>query len=423
MSVLNTWPTAWLRPRKGQSTSSEGDSTGGRGGAANLGRVWAGQADDPRLTEQNPDLFGTKKYRTFQTIRRVVPAPVAYWALVKALGSKARFDIDAPEERINAVLHHSGLRTSWAQTKSDMIEALLTGYSLCEWVTERFNGVYRIASIRKIPQSSIFEFRLGPDQEVEYFVQYGTQLRLIRRWQTLYTVVGPGIEGEGTLLSVGDRSLKWINHDIDVQAALSANLRDVPDVTAPNDAMEKDTPIVRGLRSLIQMKDKIRHPRTLLPSNVFKGDSSGGGVTFAASAPQFAAIQHKPVPIGDNDRLMMMNREIALSLNAEALLLGADGAGSLALADTQTNLLYDSVDGTLNRMADEIARMLRVIWRFNGWGDEVNVSVDNSARLDPAKLAGLLSTIANVPRDLYADAIDDVMERGGLTLQGKGQAE
>ena len=413
----------WLKPRKGQSNRAEGDATGGRGGAGYVGRVWAGQSGDERLTERNKDLFGTLKYRTFQNMRRVVPPVSAYCALVEALAAKARFDIDAPEDRVNAVLHHEGLKTSWSQTKADMADALLSGYSLCEWISERIGGVYRIVAIRRMPQSSIFEFRLGPQQDVEYFVQYGTGMNLIRRWQTLYTVVGPGIEGHGVLLNVGDRSLKWINHDNDLECALSANLRDVPDLSVPDEALKKDTPIVKALRSIIERKDTVQNPRFFTPSDIQEGDSSGGGVTFAGSTPQFGINPRKPVPIADNDRLMEYAREIALAINAETLLLGSDGVGSNALARTQAQLLYDSVDGVLERMADEVAGMLRTLWRFNGWGDEIKVTVDNSAWLSPESLADLLATIKDVPRDLYADAIDDVMKRGGLQLQGQGAAE
>lgn len=413
---------AWLRPRKGQSTQSEGDATGGRGGAQNIRRVWSGQSGDLKLTERNKDLFGTTKYRTFQTMRRAVPVPSAYCALVESLAAKAKFDIDAPEDRVNAVLHHDDLKTPWAQTKVDMVDALLSGYSLCEWITERVNGMYRIIAIRRIPQSSIFEFRLGEHQDVEYFVQYGTGMHMIRRWQTLYTVVGAGIEGHGVLLNMGDRALKFIRHDRDLESALSANLRDVPDVTAPGKALEAESPVVKSLKQLISIKDRIRNPRMLTPSDVYSGDSSSGGVTFAPNTPQYGVMQHKPIPISDNDRLMAYNRELALAVNAEALLLGVDGAGSLALSRTQATMFYDSVDGVLARMADEIQRMLRVVFRFNGWADEVRVTVDNSAWVDPKDLADGLSTLKDVPMDQFKPAIEDVMKRMGLALKDKGAA-
>lgn len=376
-----------------------------------------------RLTERNPDLLGTAKYRTYQSLRRLVPPMSAYCALAEALAAKSSLDVDADEERVKSVLF-DGLKTPWVQTKADMIEALLYGYSVCEWSTERMGGNYRIQAIRRIPQSSIFEFRLGDDQEVEYFGQWGTTMNLIRRWQTLYVAVGPGIEGVGVLANVADRALAYVNHDRDLRRAISANLRDVPDVKVPDDALTKDTPIVQSLRKMIDSKDTIANPRTMTPSELWEGDGANGAVTFAtAAARQYEIMRHEPVPISDNDRLMAMAREIALSMNAEAMLLGSDGAGSLALARSQTQLLYDSVDGALERVAAEIERMLKTVFMFNGWpSDDLVVSVDNSAWLDPVDLADLLMKVKDVDRENYGDAIDDVLKRGGLAIEDEGEA-
>ena len=406
---------AWLRPGKRQSGSPEGDTTAGRSSPAGGGRraVYPGQSEDILLEEQNPNLKAYRRYQSFRAMSRGVFVCAAYENLIAGLAGKAQFAIDGDEDRIQMALY-DGLRTNWADTKTNMAEALTRGFSLSEWATERVMGYYRLRAIRRIPQSSIQRFNIDEDGLVDYFIQYTRQMRQIRRWQCLYVTHGTGVNGIGVFMNVADLALQYLNHQRLVMAARGANLRDIPDFAVPADDIRDKKPIWKELNSAIS--DKKAGIRVVLPSDVYKGDDASSGVKFAAASRQYDIMRHEPVPISDSDRLMQMAKEIAVGLNCEALLLGQDGAGSLALARVQAKMLMDTALSILERSAEEVERMLATVWMFNGWPEPPTVTVDHTEWLEPDDIADALTKVSGITEPMYLPAIKDLMKRMGLPL-------
>lgn len=401
---------AWLRPRASQSTSPEGQQPDARG-------LPVAQDDDILAQERDRNLQGYRRYQSFRTMRRKVHVVAAYWMLIEALAAKARFTIDGQDDdpRVRATVF-DGLRTNWAQTKSDMAEAVLVGFSLSEWITERTSGGYRLVAIRRIPQATIREFRRDSLGLVDYFGQYTDRRRFIRRWQTLYVVVGSGNEGHGALLNCADLSLQYLNHQRQIMSARNANAKDLPDFYMPRADIQQKSSLWGLLSSALD--DRLSNMRAILPSEPHEGDDAAGGIRFAAAAKQYEAARPRPVPAADNDRLRQMGKEIAVALNAEALLLGQDGAGSLALARVQAKMLMDTAMAGLERCAEEVGRMIGLLWMFNGWRDVPKVTIDNSEWLEPTDMADALASLATVDRAQYAAAVDDILLRMGLPPSG-----
>lgn len=416
-------PLAWLRPSRLRSRQTEGDSSGRR---EITRRLWAGASNDILIGERNPDLHGVTKYRSYRTLQRLVPIISGYSQLVLGLAAKAKFEMqgrdDTDMERIERCFHE-GLRTNWAQTQADMAEAVLYGYSVNEWATERVGGIYRLKLVNRIPQVSIYSAVTDDDQRIDLFEQFGSRLNPIRRWQTFYIVNGHTWEGEGALANCAQLGLEYINQRGDLFGAIRSNLRDIPNYIIPGADLEGDgTPLAQDLLEQISNPETAANPASVLPSEVHTIQAPGE-TRIAASARKYEAIQRRPVPINDNDRLMLTEREIGLALGAQTMLLGSDGVGSNALARTQATMLYGMLDGGLERCADEIERVVKVLFDFNGWpSDEIKVTVDNSEWVDPVDLADMLQKVQGVDRDNYGDAIDDVLERAGLKIENAATA-
>jgi hypothetical protein len=71
------------------------------------------------------------------------------------------------------------------------------------------------------------------------------------------------------------------------------------------------------------------------------------------------------------ERIRAVMWDLAIILGVEYLLLGADGSGSLAMAQAKTLDFYRLVIGALNGYAEVVQRdVLRPLWALNGWDPE-----------------------------------------------------
>ncbi len=113
--------------------------------------------------------------------------------------------------------------------------------------------------------------------------------------------------------------------------------------------------------------------------------------------------------------------DIAIVLGVEYLLLGADGGGSLAMAQAKTLDFYRMIIGALRQFAQVAQRdILRPLWALNGWDPETapRPTFDKLEFLDVVQvMTGLLPAIAaaGVPldrRDL--ELVNAVLSHAGL---------
>ena len=410
---LFDWFTALTSARRGQSTGTiSGEQN------ATIGLSWPGDYSTPEDFERNPDLQGRQRYSNFNVIRRRVPVAAAYWGLVSGLVQRAVFTVDAPEEQTEFVFGAVG--SQWPRALSDLSEALMVGVGIVEWTARAEGSRYMLDSLRRIPPGSIERFQVDENGQVDGFQQFVEgRLVTIPRWKTMYATEGHGPAGEGALSDCADDALTYLRHKKLLFEAISANLRDIPDFFIDPEASASKKPFATSADQVIANKDRHANVRSVLPSDVqtvLAADGSDRPVAMRKNE----AVQHPPVPIADNDKLAELSKDVAIALGVQALLLGQDGAGSLALARVEVNTLHQRLNGVLGVMAAEVERMVGVLFAFNGWM-EPKVVVDTSAWREPRDLADLLSTLNGVNPERYSEALADIMQQAGLPLpDGEG---
>ena len=399
-----------MKPNRRASTRTEGDPSGTQGNKAR-GRAYPGSTSDLDSYQRNPLLSGTNKYRSLYAMKRGVPVVSALWGVLEGLAQQAVFTVDAPEERAEAVF--GPLLDSWAVAMGRMSEAYMVGTAIVEWTAKMTGGMYSLAGLTRIPPGSVYEFILDDAGRIDAFRQQGAgTLITIPRWKTLHVTEGNGIEGEGVLTTVGEDCLLTLNHRKLLNAGNTSNLRNMPDFMVPAAALEDDNdPAVKTAETVL--RDKKEGNRVIWPSDVQTVDDGAGGERPVV-AKMYDIDRPAPVPIADNDQFMELQKRIAIALGVQSLLLGQDGAGSLALARVESQVLHTRFKGTLTVIAKEVQRMLAFFWAANGWGDGPVVTVDNSGWRDPMDLADILMKLKDVPTEKYGDAVNDILASSGM---------
>lgn len=394
--------------RRGSTTAR----TVERGGAS-----WLGTYEQGGEFDVNPDLSGLRKYASYHAIRRRVPVAAAYWRLVKSLAQRAVFTIDSEDERTEFVF--GPLSESWSRAKGVMAEAMMVGFSAQEWTSVERQGRYALSSVRRIPPGTIHRFELDRQGRVDGFAQHvdGREV-VLPRWKAFYVCDGVPPEGDGTLADVADDALTYLRHKRLMYGASGANLRDVPDFRLDGEARAAKAPFVEAVDALVREKNRRANPRVVLPSDV-QTVQGNQGQDVPVSALKNEAVPHPPVPIADNNLLMDLSKDMAVALGVQSLLLGQDGAGSLALARVEAQTLHSRMNGVLAMMASEMQRVFALLWTWNGW-DAPNVTVDTSGWRDPVEMADLLSKLNGVDAERYGAAVDDVLTQAGLPLADDG---
>ena len=213
-------------------------------------------------------------------------------------------------------------------------------------------GVQAAGLIQRIPQSSIAEITLDDDNQIETFVQYLYDRMMIRRWQTFHIVVGQGQWGSGALADVASLGLKYLNLQAPTFDAYEMNVRDIHDFYIPAEHISRKSAIYQAIAEFVGSPRKYSNVRHILPSEPHEAVGATD-IKLAPAAKRFEAMQRQ-VPIQHNDRLARTEYELALALSAQSMVLGGDKVGSYALAKEESNMLYQAIYGTLQRMGDEI---------------------------------------------------------------------
>ncbi len=115
-----------------------------------------------------------------------------------------------------------------------------------------------------------------------------------------------------------------------------------------------------------------------------------------------------------------LNREIARVLHVEALLLGSDGKGSLALSKDKTHALLMMIDGTLDELAETTECDVLDPWlELNGIEPELKPTLKTEAVQfrDVEQITGALADLAQAGAmlDPEDEAIAEVRDLLGLS--------
>ncbi len=349
-------------------------------------------------------------------------------------------------EFAESLLH--GTDTSWTRLVRRQAVFKFHGHGFHEWVAKRRDdGLIGFDKIAPRPPHTIQRWDLDPQNNVlgvEQVAMNGGQPVYLPRGKLLYFVddaLSDSPEGLGwarQLIESRDRMNRYLKLE---KIGFDRNLAGTPVGRAPYAAIrkavanaeiteEEGKALTKGLEEFVQLK--AREPDTSLIVDSQPYVSFGGnGEASVSTAMQYGIELLKGDASAIDDLGKAIERttwDMALIMGTERLLVGREGAGSLALSEDTSQNLWLTCNSAAGDMAEAYDRdLLGPAWALNGMPPEMRPTfkVEDIAFKDVAKLAQVLADMSQAGAILAPDdpAIDDIRDLAGLSRQPEMTAE
>jgi hypothetical protein len=436
-------PARWPGIEKAASVPTE--TIGGTGSVNAGGYVWS--------EERNPALAGDRRYGTYDEMVRDTAIVGAGVRLFLNLIANAEWSINPAEDQEDdpraqeiADLAYDiifDMTTSWSSVVRKIATYRFQGFSVLEWTAKRRDdGQIGLLDIEMRPQRTIARWNQDRSGTVESVFQNlpGGEVELPRS-KIVYAVddtLTENPEGLGLyrhLVASNERLKGFLDLE---QMGFETDLRGIPVARAPlgelRAEVEKEsagdarikaearrTGMLKPLKDFITNHIRNRKTGLLLPSDTYTTLSPD--TKTATSTPKWGL----ELVNGDSqafdaiakaiDRVI---QELARVLGVEHLLLGANGAGSLALAQSKVGTFYLTVKSTLSDILEIIERdILQPLADLNGWPPELvpSAGVSEIREQDIVAVTTALQQMAMAGATLTPDdpAVGEVRDQLGLS--------
>lgn len=414
-----------------------------------LGSSMYSGSDSAGSTVTAPDrklnLLGQRRWDEFEDMLRDVAIVSAGVRLFLNLISNAVWTVNPPEglsgneeavaqgyaDQAYAALFD--MTSSWSQVVRKCAGFRLWGFSIMEWTAKRNeDGTIGFLDIEHRPQRTITRWIRDPGGTVEAVEQTisGRQPVVLPRTKIVYAVddvLTDSPEGVGLfrhLYVTSERLRLFLELE---EIGFTTDLRGIPIARAPlaeeaakaeaagppGSAARALAEAIRSaklepLRNFIRNHVRNKDQGMLLSSDTYQGRTNDGGQTPSA-VPKWAL----ELLNGESqsfeamaEAIKRMTAELAMILGVEHLLLGQDGAGSLALARSKVGTFYLTITSTLLDMLEIFDRdVIAPLAEMNGWPEELwpEMGVNEISEHDLAEIAAVLRDLATAGATLMPD--------------------
>lgn len=376
----------------------------------------------------------------------IVAASVRYYLNLTA---RPRWKLKPPNDTAEAkgaaefaesLLHSTD--TSWTRIVRRNAQFKFHGFGLHEWVAKRRDdGKIGFRSIEPRPPHTVERWDMDAHNSVLGVWQKnpaGSAPIYLPREKLVYLVddaLTDSPEGLGWarhLVEPRDRLKKYLKLE---SLGFERDLAGTPVGRAPYAAIRaavaagtitkaEGEELTRGIEDFVRTKSREPDTSLMIDSQPFFGKSDQGGQTISG-ALQYGielltgeATSIEPLAAAIN----RINWDMALIMGTERLLVGREGAGSLALSEDTSQNLFLNVNSTLGDMAEGYDRdLIGPAWAMNGLDPALRptLEVEDASFKDVEKLAKMLADMASAGAILAPDdpAINDIRSLAGLPDQ------
>lgn len=440
MALLDSFLGAFRSPRASAS-SSPFKETGVSGTPVRGGWVSPPPGGDP--------LGGRNRYADTHSMLRdisIVAAGLRYFLNLTARPAwKLEPPDDTPDAKAAAEFAEEviyGLDTSWSRVVRRSGSYRFHGFGIHEWTAKRRDdGRIGLASIEPRPQHTITKWDVDENGGVRGVTQTapltGREIYLPRE-KIVYFV--------DDTLSDSPAGMGWYDHlQLPAQRlrkllnletiGFERDLSGIPVGRAPIDAInqaikagtlteEEGQRMVKGLRDFVALKSKEPTTGIVLESQPFVGRSDQGGQQISSTMQWGLELLN-----GNSSGLGALGNavrrevfDIALVMGTQSLLIGREGAGSLALSQEASRNLYLNINSSLSDMAEGYdLDVIGPLWALNGLAPELRptLKVEDASFKDVEAVARVLADMAQAGAVITPDdpAIDDVRDLLGVSRQ------
>jgi hypothetical protein len=413
--------------------------------------------------ERVPALMGSRRWVTFDAMLKETTIIATGVRAFLSLLSNTEWTINPAEDQednpraqeIADIAYDAmfDMTTSWSAIVRKVSMFRFVGFSLMEWTAKmRDDGNIGFLDIEHRPQRSIVRWNRDASGTVESVVQ---QLALagevaIPIGKMIYAVddmVSDSPEGMGLFRHLaGTHERLKVFLDLE-ETGFTTDLRGIPIARAPlgelnetvKNAAEGDAKTkakaqratkLQPLKDFIKKHIRNKKSGALLPSDTYQAVNAD-----QANTPSAVYKWGLELLNGDSESfedmakaITRMNQEMARLLGVEHLLLGADGSGSLALAQSKVGTFYLNLTSTLRDLVEVFERdFLGPLAELNGWPPELipSMAVAEISEVDVEMVSRVLLNLANAGAPMMPDdpAIGEVRDRAGVSRPPEDQVD
>jgi hypothetical protein len=403
--------------------------------------------------ERNPKLVGSNRWRTAQdllTNASIVAASVRYFLNLAARPAwKAEAANDKPAakeaaEFLESVMH--GTDQSWSRIIRRSAIHRFHGFGIHEWQAKRRDdGRTGFAKIRARPPHTIERWDMDEHLEVQ-----GVWQRSPDTSQEIYLPRSKIIYLVDDALTDSPEGLGWYRHLADPWVRLEKYLKlegigferdmsGIPIGRAPISSIkqalkaqgvaEKDldaraNEMLAGINEIVRLKSKASDTGFVLDSQTFVAQNADGAKTISdVKQWDLELLTGEPGSVEELGAAIGRTVwDMALIMGTERLLVGREGAGSLALSENTSQNLFLNINSATGDMAEAYDRdFVGPLWALNGLDPELRptLKVEDASFKDIEKITRALADMAAAGAVLTPDdpAIDDVRDLAGISRQ------
>lgn len=408
--------------------------------------------------DQKPGNFGSMRWRKAHEALADISMIAASLRYFNNLTARPAWKCDPPSDKpeakaaaefMDSVIQ--GTDTSWSRTVRRSAIYRFHGFGIHEWTAmKRPDGKIGMASIEPRPPNTIQRWDRDDNGSVigvwQRNPQTGREVYLPRE-KIVYLV--------DDMLSDSPEGLGWYRHMIDPIVQLKRflklealgferDLSGIPIGRAPISSInaligkhkvpdgnggerlftEADAEdMIRGIKDFVTLK--VRQPDTglLLDSQPFTGTTADGKTVSTALQWGVDLLTGKAESIEAlANAVRRINFDMALIMGTESLLVGREGAGSLALSADKSRALALNINSTLGDMAEAYDRdIVGTTWALNGLPEELrpHLRVEDASFKDVEQIGRVLRDMSTAGAILSPDdpAINEVRDLIGLSHQ------
>lgn len=350
----------------------------------------------------------------------------------------------AAAEFMESVLH--GTDTSWSRIVRRSGTYRFHGFGFHEWTAmKRPDGQIGLGSVEPRPQQTIQRWERDDNGSVTGVWQRNPQTGreiLLPREKVVYLV--------DDALTDSPEGMGWYRHLIDPAnlikrylkleaVGFERDLAGIPIGRAPLSAIQalvgvKEVPdgkggtrlfnqedaekAIAGLKEFVTLKSKQPDTGLVLDSNPWTGTTNEGKTVSTALQWGLELLTGAPSSIKDlGDAIRRLAFDMALIMGTESLLIGREGAGSLALSKDKSEALALNINSTLGDMAEAYDRdLVNRVWALNGLPPELKpkLTTEDASFKDVESIGRVLRDMAAAgyvmdPNDPAGDDMRDFL--------------
>lgn len=396
--------------------------------------------------EKNNSLSRGNRYKTGSDILAnisIVAASVRYFLNILSEPKWSVEPVDDSEEAkkmaefVENVIHD--MDSPWAKVLRRSAMYKFWGFSIQEWTAKkRIDGLVGLKDIESRPQHTIEKWERDDMGTILGVHQRSVQSGLfipIDRWKLVYMV--------DDMLTDSPEGMGWFRHLAEPWSRLKEYLalekigfeRDLAGtpvgrapITDINKAVKKGsltqaqaTTILNGLTDFVKTQIKKSTTGIVLDSQMYTDTIADGTRTSGAPKWGIELLQGDPGSLQQlGDAIQRIQLEMARIMGTEAIMMGADGKGSLALSKDKSSNLYIQVNSTINEMAEQFNKdIIDSLWWLNGFDEKLKpkFKVEDVTFHTIEEQAAVLADLARAGAMLspYDDAIQELYVLLGLT--------